>query len=294
MDQQTVEVSDFQFRALRRVRLFPPGTFQATGTTVPRWLATSSGLGLTVVATPSGELISFNTADVHNLLPGRTNLSVEVTDLPKKITPFRLSRQSAAASISLIDGSSDGKTLAIVATKPSTGDPFVFLYDFRLFSLQYTGEVYPYLEIRLSSSGGATATDLQWNPAIGNMFCASCSDGTLTTFTIDETDATKYSVVGTLRITDGSPLCISWSPKGKQLVVGLDNGIMKQLKPELAPVRQVPAPAGSVVRLPNDDVRCAGLCWLTTTEFAVAYAQKNTQAVVLTLLTVKKDGAPVW
>uniref|UniRef100_A0A914XID8 Nucleoporin Nup159/Nup146 N-terminal domain-containing protein n=1 Tax=Plectus sambesii TaxID=2011161 RepID=A0A914XID8_9BILA len=54
-----------------------------------------------------------------------------------------------------------------------------------------------------------------------------------------------------------------------------------------------PPPTTSPVRI-DDDVRCAGLCWLTTTEFAVAYAQKNTQAVVLTLLTVKKDGAPVW
>lgn len=37
-----------------------------------------------------------------------------------------------------------------------------------------------------------------------------------------------------------------------------------------------------------------GLCWLTTTEWAVAYSDQNRQNVNLTILTIKKQQPPAW
>ncbi len=73
---------------MQRVRLFPAGSFtsanRSIGSTIPRWIATSSTLGITVIATPDNQLISFTNVDIHRLITNRSNVSIEVTDIGRK------------------------------------------------------------------------------------------------------------------------------------------------------------------------------------------------------------------
>lgn len=50
-------------------------------------------------------------------------------------------------------------------------------------------------------------------------------------------------MVGTVKHSDSLVTCISWSPKGKQLVVGDTAGHVRQYKPEMVLVRTIPPPA---------------------------------------------------
>lgn len=104
---------------------------------------------------------------------------------------------------------------------------------------------------------------------------------------------------------------ISWSPKGKQLVVGDASGRMHQLKPELTSVRVVDPPAAipqlrkrpsaSAVPFRHSHNRClaapyhcVGLCWVSTTEWLIAHASHNGYKANVSLLTIKKGQAPQW
>ena len=68
---------------MQRVRLFPSGSFVTTNRGIPRSIATSSTLGITVVVTSDNQLVSFYNADIHRLV-NPNNSSIEVNDLNRK------------------------------------------------------------------------------------------------------------------------------------------------------------------------------------------------------------------
>ncbi|KHN74444.1 Nuclear pore complex protein [Toxocara canis] len=100
------------------------------------------------------------------------------------------------------------------------------------------------------------------------------------------------SIIGTTTLPVRGT-CLSWSPKGKQLVVGDNSARVLQYKPEMALVRAIPAP-NDIASMQGRTLRCSGLCWLATTDFMVAYSPEDGEEVDIALLVVKKDAPPMW
>ncbi|VDM31719.1 unnamed protein product [Toxocara canis] len=75
---------DFQFRALRRVRLFTETMGVHGEKVLSSLITTSSHFGITVVGIPNGELISLRTIDIHSLEATDSNRDIEVTDIRLK------------------------------------------------------------------------------------------------------------------------------------------------------------------------------------------------------------------
>ena len=96
-----------------------------------------------------------------------------------------------------------------------------------------------------------------------------------------------FSIVGTRPIPT---TCLSWSPKGKQITAGDTQGQIHQLRPEVTLVRTIPAPQSLSI---GTSFSCVGLCWLSTTEWIVAFTNSSNR-VTLALVTVKKAQNPVW
>ncbi|KAK0393803.1 hypothetical protein QR680_000412 [Steinernema hermaphroditum] len=284
---EAIEVTDFGFWALRKVRVFPSGTFDSPSSSSARWVACSSTFGITVCAAPKGKLVAYKTSDLHTLIPSSTNFAHEVTDVPSKTVAFHDSQ----AEIAFLDSDCDGRFFS-VATNSSQG-PFVHIFDFRLFSFECSVQPFPIRSIRLSEDTSSRITCVEWNPAVGGMFSAASSDNTLCTYQIDTSQPGNFTLVGKVRLND-CVTCISWSPKGKQLVTGHAAGKMSQYKPELALVRHVDAPT-NISSFGNAMVKCVGLCWISTTEWLIAYSPLNdTKKVNFSLLTVKKEQPPNW
>ena len=60
--------------------------------------------------------------------------------------------------------------------------------------------------------------------------------------------------------------CISWSPKGKQLVAGKANGTLTQYKPDLKEAKTIPAPSGE-----NGPLSAFSILWVSTYQFLVGF-----------------------
>lgn len=61
--------------------------------------------------------------------------------------------------------------------------------------------------------------------------------------------------------------CICWSPKGKQLVTGNNDGTLCQYKPDLTLAKTIPAPM-----LPEgSSIEALAVYWISTFQFAVVY-----------------------
>uniref|UniRef100_A0A0N4ULH1 ANAPC4_WD40 domain-containing protein n=1 Tax=Dracunculus medinensis TaxID=318479 RepID=A0A0N4ULH1_DRAME len=130
---------------------------------------------------------------------------------------------------------------------------------------------------------------LKWTTAAEPVFAVSLLDGTLSVISIDRQVLNKFTIIATVQLNCNA-ICISWSPKGQQLVIGDTGGNIKQYKPDLVIVRTIP--------LPNDQYsvknlsQCVGICWLTTTDFLVAYSTKRYMEVFVSLICAKK-GVPI-
>ncbi|TKR72392.1 hypothetical protein L596_019843 [Steinernema carpocapsae] len=287
MAAESIEVTDFSFFALRKVRVFPSGTFDASKSSTSRWIASSSTFGITVCGAPKGRFVAYKTSVLHSLVPSTTSFSQEVNDAPSKTAHFH----DQTSEISILSSDCDGRFLAVVASSPN--GCFVHIYDFRVFALDFKEAPFPVRSIRLSDNPRSSVTSFEWNPAIGGMFAAACMDNTLVVYQMDVNQPGNFSVIGKQKLND-CVSCISWSPKGKQLVTGHFSGKMSQFKPELALVRQVDTPT-DIPQFGNVAVKCVALCWVSTTEWLIAYASlQQSKQVNFSLLTVKKDQPPKW
>ena len=61
----------------------------------------------------------------------------------------------------------------------------------------------------------------------------------------------KYMLLATTKLKN-PVTCVSWSPKGKQLIVGDTTGALSQFKPALSVVRVVPPPPPSMLQLSGE------------------------------------------
>uniref|UniRef100_A0A915AGU6 Nuclear pore complex protein Nup214 n=1 Tax=Parascaris univalens TaxID=6257 RepID=A0A915AGU6_PARUN len=282
-----IDVTDFQFRALRRVRLFAKPIKPRGEKISPSLIATSSNFGITVVGTPEGLLLSLRTSDVNSLQASHSNRDTEVSDIHRKTSVIPGDETDELVALGC---SCSGRILSALVN--TSNGPFVHLFDMCAFSPDFTPKAGVVRSIRVSSVDGAHGVALEWNPQLDGLFAVITTDGTLSTFLFDLENPERISIVGTTNLkVRGS--CISWSPKGKQLVVGDDSGNVLQYKPEMVLVRTIAAP-NNITSMQGTPLRCTGLCWLATTEFLVAYSPRNSDEVNIALLTVKKDAPPRW
>lgn len=115
------------------------------------------------------------------------------------------------------------------------------------------------------------------------MLCTITSDHTIGSFNIT---ADKNSAVLTVleKLDKLNALCVAWSPKGKQLVVGCKNGSLVQLKPDLKIARNIAGPnpnIGSVV----------ALLWISNYQFCAAYFDAQESQINVVIVDAPKGEA---
>uniref|UniRef100_A0A914ZCK5 Nuclear pore complex protein Nup214 n=1 Tax=Panagrolaimus superbus TaxID=310955 RepID=A0A914ZCK5_9BILA len=273
-------IQDLQLRQIRKFRAFPPQNLASTEFG-RKLVGISSRYGFAVIIGPDNRLISVKTTDLQAL---QADDFKELNTFPKRDMDFF----NLQAEIFSVEFNSDGRVLAVAAN--TQNGAFVYIFDGFTFYPSYPQQPFPLQSVRLTSNSSAKLTAFEWNPCIPEMFATSTTDG-LSTIQYTLNNPKSYSILGN-QVLKSAVTCISWSPKGKQLTVGDADGKVHQLKPELAPVRTIDAPP-SLPGLGNPPYRCVGICWLSTTEWAVVHSSA-TNYLNLSLLTGKKNQAPTW
>ncbi|KAK0179797.1 hypothetical protein PV327_005515 [Microctonus hyperodae] len=137
-------------------------------------------------------------------------------------------------------------------------------------------------EVQLSSSTpNVFGYDLRWNPAVPGMFCTVASDYTIGCFQINVEQKTTMRLVALERIAGLEAMCVAWSPKGKQLVIGCKNGNIVQLKPELKVARTIPGPSPAIGEV-------IGILWLSNYQFCAAYSNINERRINVLIVNAPK------
>lgn len=99
----------------------------------------------------------------------------------------------------------------------ASGLPHIYLYDSRSFLNVGPAQIKPFMEIPAMTPPGVVIKEIAWNPVVPAILVVVFSNGSLALYMV-KVDGSKYDTT-TLPPGEGVT-CISWSPKGKQLVVG--------------------------------------------------------------------------
>lgn len=140
-------------------------------------------------------------------------------------------------------------------------------------------------EIQLSSSSDDVfAYDLKWNPTVPGMFCTVASDHTIGSFMVKTERKTTVGLVAMEKIQGHEVLCVAWSPKGKQIVVGCKNGNIVQLKPDLNVARTIAGPSPSVGGV-------IAILWISNYQFCATYQDPNDRCIKVLIVDAPKGEA---
>lgn len=105
-----------------------------------------------------------------------------------------------------------------------------------------------------------------WNPVIANTLAVVLDTGALEVYVIQND---KYQYFNIDKAEQAK--CASWSPKGKQIVVGFPGGKLAQYKPDLKLAKTIPCP-GNIFPQPFDVI---AVQWLSTYQFAAVFLQQE-------------------
>ncbi|XP_041368937.1 nuclear pore complex protein Nup214-like isoform X2 [Gigantopelta aegis] len=267
------DVKDFKFQQLCKIRISPSSGEIKTDRL--QWLATSSRFGFTFIGEKSGfRVIKTNTILLLDQEHAKDRSSHIIEDFPVWCTV------ELSAHVSHLALSCDELTL-IVAVK-ECANLILLAYDLRGFANQ-NAKPLPFQKVKLNASPGSTLLDLAWNPGNPLMLATCVSDGSVELFEIKE----NLNIVASLPVSTCAT-CLCWSPKGKQIVIGLKDGSLIQFDQELKAKKKWGCP--TVLEGPQQVVDVA---WLSTYMFLAAYVPANPQdsdqpVVVLTICS--KEG----
>ena len=113
------------------------------------------------------------------------------------------------------------------------------------------------------------------------MFCTVASDHTIGSFTIKTDGRPTVELTALEKLAGIEALCVAWSPKGKQIVVGCKNGNLVQLKPDLKVARTIAGPCpvvGGVI----------ALLWLSNYQFCATYQDPNDRSIKVLIVDAPK------
>ncbi|XP_071820587.1 uncharacterized protein [Apostichopus japonicus] len=123
-----------------------------------------------------------------------------------------------------------------------------------------------FLTTGLSKETDVDLIDLQWNPVTPSLFAVCLSDGTAELWTWSEG---KLSLLSSLpQIFKADAFC--WSPKGKQIVIGTNDGQLLQFTHNMEQKKIVPKPDFT-----NEAVKVVDILWISTFMWVVAYIDEE-------------------
>ena len=157
--------------------------------------------------------------------------------------------------------SCDGLTLAVGLAVNDL--PHIYFYDVRAF-VAGAANVAPFQEARsgVVTGPGSRVAEFAWNPVLASMLAVVFSNGSAALYMVDAADGAKAPDCCTIPAAAGVT-CVSWSPKGKQLVAGKADGTLTQYKPDLKEAKSIPAPPGAGHSV-------LSILWISTYQFLTA------------------------
>lgn len=217
-------------------------------------LDTATKFGLVFIAFPEGVLSVYYLKDLCDKeCETPMHLSVPLQEKPTHISV-----------------SCDEEFLAI------TGGHNIYIYKISEFQNQ---NVVPGVTIPCNVPSPQISS-LQWNPCIPDMIAVAYFDGTL---------LVSSALTNQVKIIPAKARCICWSPKGKQVVVGNNDGTLCQYKPDLSLMKTVPAPQ----LFDGAPIECLAIHWVSTYQFVVVYKTlADGCRPAVTIVNTPKGGKP--
>ncbi|XP_008183683.1 nuclear pore complex protein DDB_G0274915 isoform X1 [Acyrthosiphon pisum] len=242
-----VDVLDFKCSAFCNLRVFNEGHQFDTSTAM---VISSNRFGITVVASPN-QLCIISMKHVRHLVG---DFGVEKNTM----TNFLRREIELDYTPNFLDLSCDEAYIAVAGI--SNSKTSITIYNFE--DLISKNCISPLAFVELTAIQESHVIDMSWNPGVQNSLACCLSDGSL--HIIELKDGGMYNVVSLP--PQSSTLCLSWSPKGKQIIIGSSNGSLTQYKPELKAMKQYLPPTDV-----TGNVKPIKIKWISNFQFAVVY-----------------------